>query len=538
MVKIQSNKASALSYPAGQFERRILVRVQLHHGEGRLEAMNPAQLPEWQALAQRRRALDGVCIADLFDDDPQRAQRFLFEAASLRCDLSRNLIDGGTLRALVALARACSLEQQRDDLLNGAPVNVTEARPAWHTALRSAPADAAVAAELHAQRERFLDFAEQFRAGRVTGTVGLPLETLVCIGIGGSDLGPRLVTEALGAPGRPRVRFASNLDPADLDAALFDANPHTTLLLAISKSFSTLETVENFQAALQWFEARAPELDPSPHLAAVTSQPARAASLGFDSTRVFTFPEWVGGRYSLWCACGLGIAVAHGRDAFGELLLGAAQMDAHFAQAPLEQNLPVLLGMLGVWYVNFWQARTRAVVPYAQRLQRLPAYLQQLEMESLGKGVDRAGAPLAIDSSPVVWGEVGTNAQHSVFQFLHQGTSQVPLDMVLVADPERSSERRQRLLNQFALAQADALAWGDRLLGDEARPSYRAAPGNRPSTLIWLARLDARSVGALLALYEHRTFVQSVVWNINAFDQWGVEIGKQLLAMRTQGPGA
>jgi glucose-6-phosphate isomerase len=495
--------------------------------------MNPTDLPEWHALAQRRRALDDVRIAELFEDDPQRAQRFAFEAASLTADLSRNRIDRGTLRALVALARASGLEARRDELLAGAPVNLTEARPAWHTALRSPPTDPTWASRLRAERERFLEFAEQMRAGSLTGAVGLPLDTVVCVGIGGSDLGPRLVTEALGPVSRPRVRFAANLDPADLDSALAGANPHTTLLLSISKSFSTLETVENLQAALRWFKMRASDLDPTAHLAAVTSRPDRATALGIDSRRVFTFPEWVGGRYSLWSACGLGIAIAHGRQAFTELLAGAAAMDAHFAQAPLESNLPVLLGMLGVWYVNFWGVNSRAVVPYAQRLRRLPPYLQQLEMESLGKRVDRVGAPLAIDTAPVVWGEVGSNAQHSVFQFLHQGTGWVPLDIVLVAEHETSSDRRLRLLNQFALAQADALAWGDELLADESRPPYAAAPGNRPSTLICLPHLDARSIGALLALYEHRTFVQSVVWNINAFDQWGVEIGKRLLARRS-----
>jgi len=504
--------------------------------------MTPTDLPEWHVLAQRRRALEQIHIADLFDDDPQRTERFSFEAASLSVDLSRNRIDSGTLRALVALARASNLEKQRDDLLAGAVVNATEARPAWHTALRSTPTDPFVdpawGARLQAERERFLQFAEQLRAGHVAGATGLALETVVCIGIGGSDLGPRLVTEALGPARRPCVRFAANLDPADLDAALAEANPHTTLLLAISKSFSTLETVENLKAALRWLKQRAPELDPKSHLAAVTSQPDRATALGIDPARVFTFPEWVGGRYSLWSACGLGIAIAHGRQAFGELLAGAAALDAHFAKAPLESNLPVLLGMLGVWYVNFWGIKTRAVVPYSQALQRLPAYLQQLEMESLGKRVDRAGAPLSIDSAPVVWGEIGSNAQHSVFQFLHQGTGWVPLDIVMIADHEGGDQRRTQLLNEFALAQADALAWGDRIVGDEPQPSHRAAPGNRPSTLVRLARLDARSVGALLAMYEHRTFVQSVVWNVNAFDQWGVEIGKQLLARRTRAAGA
>ncbi|HEV3019680.1 MAG TPA: glucose-6-phosphate isomerase [Burkholderiaceae bacterium] len=497
--------------------------------------MNPTNLPEWHALEQRHRALQSIRIAELFDDDPQRAQRFSFEAASLRVDLSRNRLDSGTLRALVALARAAGVEKQRNDLLAGTAVNVTEVRPAWHTALRTAPHDAAWAARLKSERERFLDFAEQVRAGHVTGAAGLPLQTVVCIGIGGSDLGPRLVTEALGPASRPRVRFAANLDPAELAEALAGANPHTTLLLAISKSFATLETVENLQAALRWFKQQAPGLDPAAHLAAVSSYPDRARALGVDPARVFTFPDWVGGRYSLWSACGLPIAIAHGRSAFEELLLGAARLDAHFAEAPLEANLPVLLGMLGVWYVNFWRVTTRAVVPYAHRLRHLPAYLQQLEMESLGKRVDRAGAALSIDTAPVVWGEVGTNAQHSVFQFLHQGTGWVPLDIVLIDDHEDSEERRLRLVNQFALAQADALAWGDALLGDEPLPPHRATPGNRPSTLIRLPHLDPRSLGALLALHEHRAFVQAVVWNINAFDQWGVEIGKQLMARRIGG---
>lgn len=496
--------------------------------------MNPADLPEWQALAQRRAALDKVSIAALFEGEAGRAEHLLFEAGPLRADLSRNRLDRLTMQALVDLARASGLEHQRDALLSGAVINASEARPAWHSALRTQPPEPGVAGRLHAERERFLQFADQLRGGHATGTVGLPLDTVVCIGIGGSDLGPRLVTEALGPMARPRVRFAANLDPADLDAALAGANPHTTLLLAISKSFSTLETTENLRAALEWFKQRAPQLDPSAHLAAVTSQPDRVATFGIEADRIFTFPDWVGGRYSLWSACGLGIALAHGREAFEALLRGAAEMDAHFAQTPLESNLPVLLGMLGVWYVNFWGYGSRAIVPYVQRLQHLPAYLQQLEMESLGKSVDRDGAAVRIATGPVVWGEVGSNAQHSVFQFLHQGTSIVPLDIVLVAGHE-AAERRLRLLNQFALAQADALVWGDALLGQDIRPPYRRAPGNRPSTLIWLPQLDARSVGALLALYEHRAFVQSVVWNINAFDQWGVEIGKQLLAQRTQG---
>jgi len=496
--------------------------------------MTVTEMPEWQALAQRRRALDQIRIAALFDDDPQRSSRFAFEAGPLVADLSRNRIDAGTLGALVALARAAGLEARRGELLTGAVVNRSEGRPAWHTALRTAPHDPATARALAGERDRFLQFAEQLRAGQVTGSGGTTLDTVVCIGIGGSDLGPRLVTEALGPSSGPRVRFASNLDRADLDDALRGCQPASTLLVCISKSFSTLETLENLRAALRWFKDQAADLDPAAHLAAVTCRPDLAAPFGVAPERVFTFPEWVGGRYSLWSACGIGIAVAHGRQAFIELLDGAAAIDAHFASAPLASNLPVLLGMLGIWYVNFWGAGSRAVIPYAHRLRHLPAYLQQLEMESLGKSVDQAGAPLAIDTAPVVWGEVGSNAQHSVFQLLHQGTGWVPLDILLVTSNESGGDSRLRLLNRFAVAQADALAYGSEVLGDAERPAHALAPGNRPSTLLWLPQLDAHSVGAVLALYEHRTFVQSVVWNINAFDQWGVQIGKELMARRSQ----
>jgi glucose-6-phosphate isomerase len=503
-----------------------------------IEQMNVTDRPEWRALAQRRLALDEIRLAALFEDDPERVSRFSFQAGELTADLSRNRIDRGTLQALVALARAVGLESQRDELLSGAVVNVTEGRPAWHSALRTAPSDPATAQALGLQRDRFLDFAEQFRAGRIPGAAGRPLDSVICIGIGGSDLGPRLVTEALGPGSGPRVRFVSNLDSADLDDALRGCDPDATLLICISKSFSTLETLENLRAALDWFKRRAPQRDPAAHLAAVTSLPARAEAFGVAPARVFTFPDWVGGRYSLWSACGIGIAIAHGAQAFRALLDGAARLDRHFALAPLESNLPVLLGLLGVWHVNFWGMQSRAVVPYAHRLRQLPAYLQQLEMESLGKRVDRAGAPLAIDTSPVVWGEVGSNAQHSVFQCLHQGTVPVPLDILLVASNETGDDPRLRMLNRFATAQADALAWGDEVLGGPPRPAHAVAPGNRPSTLLRLPRLDATSIGALLALYEHRAFVQSAVWNINAFDQWGVEIGKQLMARRAkEAPG-
>jgi glucose-6-phosphate isomerase len=286
--------------------------------------------------------------------------------------------------------------------------------------------------------------------------------------------------------------------------------------------------------------ARAPQLDTRRHLAAITSRPEKAREFGVDADLVFAFADWVGGRYSVWSPCGLPVAIAHGTAAFEEFLQGAAAMDRHFVEAAPEENLPLLLGALGLWYVNFWGCRSRAVMPYSQRLRHLPAYLQQLEMESNGKRVDRDGRPLDYDTSPVVWGEAGTTAQHSVFQFLHQGTFFSPVDFITCAAFERSAVERERLLYANALAQADALAFGEAALAPSTstKPEYAIVPGNRPSNFITVPRLDARSIGALLALYEHRSFVQGVLWNINSFDQWGVEIGKLLLKQRLAGSAA
>jgi glucose-6-phosphate isomerase len=385
--------------------------------------------------------------------------------------------------------------------------------------------------------------ADDLRAGRIKGTAGQPIDRVICFGIGGSDLGPRLATEALtvsaAAASRqsPSLRFVTNIDPAELDAALHGASPRSTLLLAISKSFTTLETLENLKVALAWLREGAGADAARQQLHAITSQPQRAADFGVERQNILTFADWVGGRYSVWSACGFPVALAHGSGIFNEMLAGAAAMDRHFAQAPLERNLPVLLGLLGLWYVNFHGIRSRAVMPYAQRLRYLPAYLQQLEMESLGKRVDRDGEPVASDTAAIVWGDVGTTAQHSVFQFLHQGSHVCPVDFITCAGFRESTDVRERLLYANALAQADALAFGDAVLAPSVRgkTEHARCPGNRPSGFITVADLGPRSVGALLALHEHRTFVQSVAWNINAFDQWGVEIGKKLLAQRMKG---
>jgi len=496
---------------------------------------SPSELPPWRDLQERYRSFGARTLASLFKLEPERKTRWVFTGAGIRVDASRNWVDEPTFSALIALARACDLEKQRAALLSGEAINTTEHRAAWHSALRTAPDDPSVARTLNEEQTRFLGFAEALRAGRIVGSTGVAIDTLVCIGIGGSDLGPRLVTEALGRPSGPvRVRFVSNIDPVELATALEGARPEATIIAAISKSFTTLETLENVAVARNWLrDSAGTPLDTTHHLIAVTAQPERAEKIGVHAKRIFPFHDWVGGRYSLWSACGLPIAVAHGHQAFLDLCAGAAEMDAHFASAPLEANLPVVMGLLGLWYVNFWGIRARAVFPYAQRLKNLAPYLQQLEMESLGKRVDSAGKPLTFDTSPVVWGEVGTTGQHSVFQFLHQGTHWCPADFIVIEQFAQSSERRERLLHASAIAQADALAWGDSVLGPErSTQAYAMAPGGRPSNVISLPALDAKSVGALLALYEQRTFVQSVVWNIDAFDQWGVEVGKKLLAQR------
>jgi glucose-6-phosphate isomerase len=493
--------------------------------------MNPTQLPAWNALtrlAQRSSLRD---LAGAFAADTTRAGAWTVDAAGLRADLSRNWIDADVLTALVALADEARLPAWRAALLAGEPINHTEGRPAWHTALR-APGTDATTQRVADERDRMLALAEALRAGQRRGSTGAPIETVLCCGIGGSDLGPRLVTEALGLPsGAVRLRFVTNIDPVDLDQALVGAQPATTLVVTISKSFTTLETLQNARAALDWL-ATAPGVRPAEHLVAITTQPGKAQAFGALPQNILTFADWVGGRYSVWSPCGFPVALAHGAAAFRGLLEGAAALDQHFAAAPLARNLPVLLALIGAWYANFHALPTRAVVPYAQRLAKLTPYLQQLEMESLGKRVDREGQPVAVSTSPVTWGDVGTTGQHSVFQFLHQGTQPTPVDFITCRAFEHAASERERLLYANALAQADALAFGDSVLGGAASSPHQVCPGGRPSNFITLPDFSPQSVGALLALYEHRTFVQGVLWGINPFDQFGVEIGKKLLAKR------
>lgn len=502
----------------------------------------------WAALhasAERARVRR---IASLFDAEPARLARLTVEAAGLTLDLSKQPWSLTDLAGLLDLARIAGVEAARGRLLGGEVVNRSEGRPALHAALRAAPgagfkADgAAVSGEVDATRAAMKAFADAVRCGAITGATGKPFRAILHIGIGGSDLGPRLIWEAL-KPLQPQIelRFAANVDPAELAQAIAGLDPAETLVVVVSKTFTTLETLANAEAARAWLrEALGAGADA--HLAAVSAAPDRAQAFGVAADRVFAFWDWVGGRYSLWSAVGLSCATALGFEVFERLLAGARAMDAHFAEAPLERNAPVLLALAHVFNRNGLNRPARAVVPYAQRLRLFAAFLQQLEMESNGKRVDAQGRPLARATAAAVFGDAGTNGQHAFFQMLHQGTDVIPVDFVAVREGSEGDPAMQRKLLANVVAQAEALLVGrsesevraeleakglPKAEIDELAPQ-RAFPGDRPSSFILLERLDPERLGALIALYEHKTFVEGVLWGINSFDQWGVELGKTL----------
>jgi glucose-6-phosphate isomerase len=469
---------------------------------------------------------------ELFAEDPARFDRFSAEGAGLLLDFSRQRVDARALGALVSLADACDLRSAIRAMYRGDRINLTEGRAVLHVALRQ-PDDGrvggeAIAREVLAERERMLDFAQAVREGRVVGHDGRPFRTVVNIGIGGSDLGPAMAVEAL-APWQgaaaPRVAFVSNVDGCTLADVLRAADPATTLFIVASKTFTTQETMANAHAARGWLLDRlGPEAVPA-HFAAVSTNAAAMDAFGINRAFRFTMWDWVGGRYSLWSSIGVSIAVAIGADNFRALLAGGHEMDLHFATADWGTNLPVLMALLGIWNVNFLRLPTLAVLPYDSRLGRFPAFLQQLEMESNGKRVDAAGGPLDRETAPIVWGEPGNNAQHSFFQLLHQGTPRAALDMILAAHSSCDRSGQHQLAIANCLAQAEAFAHGQQGPGV---PSHKEHEGNRPVSLLMLGRLDPAGLGRLVALYEHKVFVQSVLWGINAFDQWGVELGKKL----------
>ncbi|HWI78036.1 MAG TPA: glucose-6-phosphate isomerase [Ramlibacter sp.] len=464
-------------------------------------------------------------LRDAFRSDPKRFESFSQQAPHVFADLSKNLVDTHTKSLLLELARECGLERHRDAMFAGERINNTEQRAVKHWLLRTPPGATADpdAAQVQATLDAMLAYAERIRADSA-------ITDVVNIGIGGSDLGPQMAVLALAEfamPGK-RFHFVSNVDGHELAGVLRQVRPESTLFLIASKTFTTIETMTNARSARAWFEGQrglGAGSEPGPaiarHFAALTTNVAAAAEFGIDTT--FGFWDWVGGRYSLWSAIGLPIAIAIGPAGFRELLSGAHDMDVHFATAPLANNLPVRLGLLDVWYRNFHGFTSRSIAPYHSALRRLPAYLQQLEMESNGKRVDQHGRALSVATSPVLWGEPGTNGQHAYFQMLHQGTDIVPVEFIAVAHAEHDLPGHHEQLLANALAQAQALMQGK---ADDG--GHRDFPGNRPSTFFVLDRLTPASLGALLALYEHRVFVSGSIWGLNSFDQWGVELGKVL----------
>ena len=474
----------------------------------------------WQALRQhfdrQGRAFD---LRQAFAADAGRVEALSQEAPHLFADLSKNLVDAPTERLLMQLARECGLEAHRDAMFAGRHINATEDRAVMHWLLRqpaSEPGKAGPAlAEVHATLDAMLAYAEKVRADPT-------LTDVVNIGIGGSDLGPQMAVLALAefvAPGK-RFHFVSNVDGHELAGVLKDLAPEHTLFLIASKTFTTAETMANAQSAKRWFE-QSGGTGIARHFAALTTNVEAARQFGIDTT--FGFWDWVGGRYSMWSAIGLPIALAIGAEGFRAFLAGAHAMDEHFRSAPLERNLPVRLGLLDVWYRNFHGFSSRCIAPYHAALRRLPAYLQQLEMESNGKQVDASGQPVAFGTSPVLWGEPGTNGQHAYFQMLHQGTDVVPLEFIAVREAGHDLPGHQPKLLANAIAQAQAL-----MVGKADAGGHRNFPGNRPSSFFVFERLTPEVLGAFVALYEHRVFTSGALWGINSFDQWGVELGKVL----------
>jgi len=504
----------------------------------------PTDLPAWKALAAHRERIAATTIGDLFAADATRGERMHAEGAGLFLDYSKNRVTDETLKLLVALARETGLEGRREAMFSGEKINITENRAVLHVALR-APAGATITVDgenvvpaVHAVLKAMGAFADGVRSGVWRGASGKRIKTVVNIGIGGSDLGPVMAYEALRhySDRSLTCRFVSNVDGTDFAEAVVDLDPAETLFIISSKTFTTLETMANAQAARAWVLAGmgGDSAVVARHFVAVSTNATKVAEFGIDTANMFGFWDWVGGRYSLDSAIGLSTMIAIGPQNFARLLSGFRAMDEHFRTAPLEQNLPVLMGLLAVWYTDFFGAQSIAVLPYEQYLKRFPAYLQQLTMESNGKSVRLDGQPVTCNTGPVYWGEPGTNGQHSFYQLIHQGTHLIPCDFLGFNRSHNQLGRHHDYLISNVFAQAEALAFGKSAeeVRAEGTPEWlvphRVFAGNRPSNVIMADILDPATLGALVALYEHAVFTQGAVWGINCFDQWGVELGKQL----------
>ncbi|MEU2356680.1 glucose-6-phosphate isomerase [Streptomyces misionensis] len=510
------------------------------------------QSPEWTALAKHREELAGTHLRDLFAADPERGAGYTLQVGDLSIDYSKHLITDETLRLLRELAAARDVAGLRDAMFRGEKINITEDRAVLHTALR-APRDAVIEVDgknvvpkVHAVLDKMADFAERVRSGAWTGHTGKRIRNVVNIGIGGSDLGPAMAYEALRSytDRALTVRFVSNVDGADLHEATRDLDPAETLFIIASKTFTTIETITNATSARTWLlAALGDEAAVAKHFVALSTNAGKVAEFGIDTANMFEFWDWVGGRYSYDSAIGLSLMIAIGPDRFREMLDGFRLMDEHFRTAPPEANAPLLLGLLGIWYGNFHDAQSHAVLPYSHYLSKFTAYLQQLDMESNGKYVARDGKQVDWQTGPVVWGTPGTNGQHAYYQLIHQGTKLIPADFIGFAEPvaELSGELKAQhdLLMANFFAQTQALAFGK--TAEEVRAEgvpeelvpHKTFPGNRPTTTILARELTPSVLGQLIALYEHKVFVQGAVWDIDSFDQWGVELGK-VLAKRVE----
>jgi glucose-6-phosphate isomerase len=504
----------------------------------------------FQALSAHHIDIKDQTLRQLFAADPKRFEAMSVDAAGLYLDYSKNRLNADTIALLTNLARTRGVEQRRDAMFAGEKINLTEGRAVLHTALRLPRGKALevagqdVAGDVHAVLEQMRVFTDRVRNGSWLGHSGKPITDIVNIGIGGSDLGPKMVCLALRSYTHPRLtmHFVSNVDGHDMEAALAKVNPETTLFIIASKTFTTAETMLNAQSARNWFLQHGSEAALAKHFVAVSTNTQAVTAFGIDAENMFPFWDWVGGRYSVWSAIGLPVALAVGFGYFSDFLAGAHEMDEHFRSAPLEKNLPVLLALVGFWNRQFLGCGSLSIAPYHQDLNRFPAYLQQLDMESNGKRVTRNGTAVDVPTCPVVWGECGTNAQHAYFQLLHQGTDVVPMDFIAALRPTHDLPGHHDALLANCFAQSEAFMTGK--TEDEVRAELKAQgmpreqideiaphktfPGNRPSNTILMDVLNPAALGALIALYEHKTFVQGVLWDVNSFDQWGVELGKVL----------
>ena len=495
---------------------------------------NPAHKKEWDNLNQHVQDIKSKNIRDFLSNDAERFQSLSQNLNGLFFDYSKQHIDKKTITLLCDLARSCKLEEKRDAMFSGSIVNPTEDRAALHTALRqpitheNATANKTITNDIQAVLEKIKFFSDNVRKGQYKGATGKPIDKVVSIGVGGSDLGPRLVARALKNKKSLPTFFVSNIDSDDLIDTLEYCDPETTLFIVISKSFKTQETLVNAHSALKWLKRHLPQnVDPMKHFVGVSANKNAVCEFGIDENNFFSIWDWVNGRFSLWSAVGLPIALNQGFDIFENLLAGAYIADQHFKEAPLDQNIPVLMGLISIWNRNFLDYSHHAVLAYAQKLSILPAYLQQLEMESNGKTIDLDGQEI-IDykTSPIVFGDVGTNGQHSFYQLLHQGSDTIPADFIGVIEDNNHLQQHHQLLLNNMLAQGQTMMEGQQNPpNDEA---FRYFEGNKPSSAFLLNKLDAKHLGILLALYEHKCFVQGAIWNINSFDQFGVELGKTM----------